>query len=242
MWGQLAFGQTDSLKKWHLYGAGGGYMDGLSQYFEGYSHEVMLMNASSGLPLYSDWDNYSRLAFTPGFWQTGAWVKFANPNKKSQLRVNLTYTFRSDTLVYTSLFETGDTSFGRSAIENTRMVFAGVSFMQSTRMVAKFFRLYVGAEGDFGFGPRTKIDFAEYKFDIREGRLLEVNEFPSIGNPRFQIFASALLGVEFCFLRHFGLTAEVRSGFGGHFVVSEKPVGMSKTVWNLGANYYFKSY
>lgn len=240
--GQTAYGQSDTLKKWRPYGVGIGYMDGLSQYFEGYDHHVLLANSSTGLPLYSDWDSYSRLSFNPGFWQTGAWMQFANRKNTSRFRLNLTYTFRSDTLAYTSIFELRDTIFGRSAIENNHLYSIGFSFIRSSKLLANFVRLYVGAEGDFAFGPRTKIDFSEYAFDASEGRIIQVNEFPTLGNPRFHAYANALLGLEFCFLKHFGIAGEVRSGFGGHFVINESPVGLSKTVWVVGTNYYFKGY
>ena len=48
----------------------------------------------------------------------------------------------------------------------------------------------------------------------------------------------AVAGFELTFFQRVGITAEVRSGIGAQLKVGEKPVGIAKTLYMVGIQYY----
>lgn len=226
----------------HLQTFGLSWVDGSMQFFEGYGHQILYANAQSGLPIYPDWQAYSRGIVIPSYYQFGSYIAFVDSIRGYKLRLGVHYSHRSDSMAYGSDFAINDTVFGRRASE--KGAFGTVSFggMKQTRKILNFLRFHGGAEFEIGMSPKSKIAFAEYSYDIGDKKIIEYNEFRAKGNPRFLVFGSAILGLETTFLNSFGFTAEVKSGLGAQLVVKEKGFGMARTSYHFGLNYYLFEY
>ena len=200
--------EKDSAGKLILYQIGGGICDGNTQYFEGFNNLLMYNNASSGLPVYSDWDVYSNEVLIPKYFSAELYISFMASVRNLKTRLGAFFYKRSDSLAYVSGFAINDTIFGRQGIEHA--YFGGVSgaAMITTRKLLHFFRLYGGASLEIGVSPTSKIGFLEYSLDFGEQRILELNEFRATGKPRLDFYGSAILGVETCFASKFGFSFE----------------------------------
>lgn len=229
----------DSAGKLVFYQVGGGVSFGNTQYFEGFNHTLLYNNASSGLPIYSDWDVYSNNILIPRYFSVNAFISHMDTVRNLKTRLGAFVYSRRDSMVYVSGFAINDTIFGRQASE--RAVFAGVSgaAMITTRQLWHFLRMYGGASLELGFSPSSRIEFVEYSLDYGDQRIIEYNEFFANGKPRMDFYVSALLGLETCFANRFGFTLEARSGAGLHMILNEPAIGVSKIVLFGGINYYF---
>ena len=250
--GLRVFAQTDTISSdtlqplpplsFHLQSIGLSWVDGNVQFFEGYDHEILYADAESGLPIYPDWPAYSRGVIQPQFYQFGANIAFVDSIRGLKLRFGAYYAHRSDSFAYGSDFAINDTIFGRIASEKGN--FGSVSFagMKQSRKLFGFLRFHGGAEIEVGLSPSSRISFTEYAYDLGEDRLIEYNTFNASGKPRFNLFCSAILGMETVFWNHIGFTAEVKSGLGAQLVVKERGFGMARTSYHLGLNYYLFNY
>ncbi len=246
------FAQSDSVivysapplppVSFHLQTLALSWVDGNVQFFEGFDHEILYANAQSGLPIYPDWQAYSRGVIQPKYYQFGAHVAFADSVRGLKLRLGAYYSRRSDSMAYGSDFAITDTVFGRRASE--KGAFGSISFagIKQSRKLLSFIRFHGGAELELGLSPKSRISYAEYAYDLGENRVLEYNEFTAAGKPRFLAFCSAILGFETIFLHRVGFTAEVKSGLGAQIVVKEKSFGMARTSYHFGLNYYLFDY
>lgn len=235
--------QADSTQKgWHLHTLGVSMTDGNVQFFEGYNYLVLYADATSGLPIYPDWNVYSGLTILPRFYQFGANVAWVDTVRGLKLRLGGSYAYRADSMQFVGGFAVNDTVFGRNASEKGHFFGFNFSGMKQTRKILKFMRLYGGAEVEFLISPSSEISFLEYSFDVGDQEFIELNTFSASGKPRFNVFASALLGMETVFAKHFGFTVEVKSGLGAQLVVRETAFGLAKTTWHLGLNYYLFDY
>jgi hypothetical protein len=238
--------EEDSLQmppvRFHLQTLSAAVMDGNVQFFEGYSHEILYSDASSGLPLYSDWVLYSNSQLLPKYFQAGVQAGFTDTLRALRLRLGLQYAHRVDSLAYTSDFFTNDTVLGRLGSERGGFVGISVAGIKQSKKLLGFLRLYGGAELELGLSPRGRISFAEYSYDLGDQQLLDYNRFSAFSKPRMSVFVNALLGFETVFAQRFGIIGELRSGLGSQIVVKEKAKGMARTAIQLGLQYYLWDY
>jgi hypothetical protein len=226
----------------HLQEIGLDWTDGSVQFFEGYDVGILYADAQSGLPIYSDWGLYSRGAILPTYYQFGIHAALVDTIRGLKLRISGMFAHREDSMNYSSDFHVNDTVYGRIASEKGSFGSASIAALKQTRKLLKFVRFYGGAELELGLSPTSKILFSEYAADIGEDRLVEYNEFRSKGKPRFLAMATAILGFETVFFKHFGFAFEVKSGLGYQLVVKEKAYGMGRTTYHVGLNYYLFDY
>ncbi len=228
--------------KFRLQSFGISFRDGISQYFNGYNYVTLLANARAGLPLFFDWPQYSGEILVPDYTQYEGHIAWVDTVSGFKMRVGLTYFQRFDSMATNSMVMQFDTILGRNASEFTR--FGGVTWAgkKQSRKIASFFRLYGGAELEILFSPISEINFLEYAYDVGEDKFLSINEFQVKGKPKFNIFGSALLGLETVFFEHMGLLFEVKSGLGIQLLTNENSFGLAKNAFHVGLNYYFFDY
>ena len=92
------------------------------------------------------------------------------------------------------------------------------------------------------FSPSSDISFLEYAYDVGEEQFLSINEFELEGKPKFNLFASALLGLETVFFEHIGFLFEIKSGLGIQLLANESSFGLAKNAYHAGLNYYLFDY
>ncbi len=212
------------------------------QFFQGYDARILYADAQSGLPIYPDWGLYSRSTVFPTFFQIGAHASFVDTVRGLKLRFSANYSRRADTMDYASDFIINDTVYGRTASEKGSFGSVAVAGLKQTRKLLGFVRFHGGAELELGLSPSSRIAFVEYSFDYGAEHVVDYNEFRAMGKPRFSAFATAILGVETVFFKHFGFSAEVKSGLGAQLVVMERAFGMGRTTYHLALNYYIFDY
>ena len=234
--------QEEAERKWQVYAIGGGWMDGMVQYFDGYTEKIFNANVRSGVPRRADWDYFGNSAYRPSYAQAGLYMHFLHTKKNYRGRVTLSWAQRADTMHYQSMFTTADTLYGRAAIEKVGFLSLGLTAMKTSKLLWKFLRIYGGIEVEFAFSSTSKIRYWEYKYNFDSMKFEDYGQYEGKGKPRLDLYASALVGLEICFLKRMGITIEGKSGFGGHFILAESPAGISKTGYMLGLNYYFKGY
>ena len=215
-------------KRWLFYSAGAGYVDGTMQYFEGYNYNILYSNASSGLPIVTDWPQYSQLSTFPKWANGTASVQFADTLKKLRLRVSASYYARKDSMIYTSA-SGSDFVYGKIATERSTYGAIGIGLAKTTRKLFKCLYLYGGAEVQAGFSLSSKIDFLEYSFDVVQDTLGFMNEYHVKGRFRMVPVFSALLGMEIRPIPWIGLVLEAQSGIGVHYVINQSAFGISRT-------------
>lgn len=246
LYGDTLYVEEDTFRmppvRFHLQTFSASLMDGTVQFFEGFDQEILYADASSGLPLYTDWHLYSRGSQLPTYYQFGVQAGLTDTLRALRLRLGVQYAFREDSLAYTSDFYTNDTVLGRYGTE--RGGFGGVSIagLKQTRKLLGFLRLYGGAELELGLSPRGRINFTEFSYDLSEEKVLEMNTFTAMSKPRMVVFVNAILGFETVFAKRFGLVGELRSGLGSQIVVKEKAKGIARTTYQLGLQYYLWDY
>lgn len=228
--------------RFHLQTFSATFMDGSVQFFEGFDHEILYADASSGLPLYTDWHLYSRGTQLPSYYQYGVQVGLTDTLRALRLRLGLQYAHREDSLRYTSDFYTNDTILGRYGTERGAFVGVSISGLKQSRKLLRFLRLYGGAELELGLSPRGRIAFTEYSYDFSEQRVLEQNDFTADSKPRLTVFANAILGFETIFAKRLGLVGELRSGLGSQIVVKQRARGIARTTFQVGVQYYLWDY
>lgn len=230
-------------KKWKFHSVGVAFMDGNAQFFDAYNHEVLIGNSRAGLPIYGDWQAYQPSSIMPEYFQAGIHAGILDTTRNIRLRFGFAYSQRRDSMAYVSGFAINDTIFGRNASEQASYYSLMVTGIKATRKkIAKLFRFYGGAVLEVAFSPRSEINFLEYSYDFGDMKILELNEFPVSGKPRFQLFANALVGLEVVIAKRIGVFGELRSGIGGHIVIGERPAGIAKNIWLAGLHYYFLDY
>lgn len=250
---QWVVGQVDTLYveedtfrlppiRFHLQTVSASWMDGNVQFFEGFSQEILYADASSGLPLYSDWHLYSNSSILPTYYQMGVQMGLTDSVRGLRLRLGIQYARRHDSLAYGSDFYTNDTVLGRLGAEYGGFGGISVAGLKQTRKLMGFLRLHGGAELEVGISPRSKIRVSEYAYDLSEQRLLEYNVFDARGKPRMNVFVNAILGLETIVAKRVGIVAEVRSGLGAQIVVRQRAYGMARTTYQLGLQYYLWDY
>lgn len=224
--------------RFHLQTIGAYYLDGRVQFFDGYNREILFANASSGLPLYSDWHLFSGESLLPDYFQAGFNFGFTDSIRGLRLRVGALYVNRRDTVAYSGGYLTTDTVLGR--LGNEQGAFGGVSvaIMKQSRTLLKFLRLYGGADLEAGLSVKSEIRLSEFAYDMGEQRFLDYNVFSANGKPRMDVFLNAVVGLETVFAKRFGFMFEVRSGLGTQVVVKEKAFGMARTAFVGGLQYY----
>lgn len=218
------------------------FRNGVNQYFDGYNYEALLANVRAGLPLFFDWPQYSGEILVPDYLQFEGHVAWVDTIRGFKMRGGLTYFQRFDTMATTSMVARFDTILGRNASEFSR--FGGVTWagMKQSRKIGGFLRLYGGAEFEVMFSPSSDISFLEYAYDVGEEQFLSINEFELEGKPKFNLFASALLGLETVFFEHIGFLFEVKSGLGIQLLANESSFGLAKNAYHAGLNYYLFDY
>lgn len=226
----------------HFQDVGVSWTNGAVQFFQGYDARILYADAQSGLPIYPDWGLYSRSTVFPTFFQVGAHASVVDTVRGLKLRFSANYSRRSDTMDYGSDFVVNDTVYGRLASEKGSFGSVAVAGLKQSRKVLGFVRFHGGAELELGLSPTSRISFIEYSFDFGDERIVDYNEFRANGKPRFTGYATAILGMETVFFKHFGFTAEVKSGLGAQLVVKEKAFGMGRTTYHLALNYYIFDY
>jgi hypothetical protein len=222
----------------HLQEIGVDWVDGNVQFFEGYDAQILYANAQSGLPIYPDWGLYSRNALLPRYYQFGIHAAVVDSVRGLKLRFTGAYSHREDSMNYASDFHVNDTIYGRIASEKGSFGSVSLAALKQSRKLLGFLRFYGGAELELGLSPRSKILFQEYAADTGEDRLVEYNEFQAIGKPRFNVFGTAILGLETVFFKRVGFLFEIKSGLGWQLVIEEKAFGMGRTTYHAGLNYY----
>ncbi len=227
-----------SKKKWQVTGFGVNWNPGPTQFFEGYTWELMQANSSSGLPLLPQWELFTGATVASTHFQAGERVYILDTSGTFRLRASLSYARRTDSLFYNGPVA-NDTIEGRAGKEISNFIAAGFSTIKSTRKLAGFLRLYAGAEMELALSPRSVITFWQWQVDFGEQQyVLEPDRFDARGRPRFTAFAFAQLGFEIYVLKSIAFNFEGRSGIGAHLVVRETPVGLSKTQLSFGLNVY----
>jgi hypothetical protein len=222
----------------HLHEFGLDWVDGSVQFFEGYDAQILYANSQSGLPIYPDWGLYSRTPILPRYYQMGVHAAVVDSVRGLKLRISGFYSHREDSMNYGSDFHVNDTVYGRIAAEKGGFGSVAVAAIKQSRKLFGFLRFYGGAELELGLSPRSKILFQEYAADTGDDRLVEYNEFQAIGKPRFNVFGTAILGLETVFFKRFGFLFEIKSGLGWQLVIEEKAFGMGRTTYHAGLNYY----
>lgn len=217
-------------------------MTGNVQFFDGYNSDILYANASSGLPLYPDWNVFSQAALLPEWWQAGAQVGLVDTTGGLRLRFGANFARKRDSLSYVSGYAINDTIFGRDAGEEYNVFSLSMAGIRSTRKLFNFLRVYIGAEMEIGLIPGSDIRFIEYSYDFGDQRIVDLNRFDVDGKARLNLFGSALVGIETMFAQRFGFSAEVKSGIGLHLVVNENTSGLSKTGFFFSLNYYLRDY
>lgn len=243
--GEFAFGQNDSVligKRFVLQSYGLSYRDGVNQFFEGYDYEILNANVKTGMPVFLDWPDYAGEIILPDYQQFAGHAAWVDTSRGFKLRAGLTWFQRHDSMRTSGAFIQNDTIFGRNASEKGQFYGLTLGGMKMTRKYGNFIRLYGGAEIEAMFSPKSDIYFLLYAYDFSEQAITEVNEFYLKGKPRFNIFASALLGLETVFSHRFGFFLEVKSGLGTQLVLRESAFGMAKNAYHLGINYYLWDY
>jgi hypothetical protein len=200
---------------------------------------MLYSDARYGLPLYSNWQVYSGIVLMPEFYRYGAHINLVDTSRGLKLRITADYSHRKDSMATTSGFALNDTIFGRNASETGAFFGVTVAGIKHTRKFFNFLRLYGGVEFELGLSPQSKIYFVEYSKDVGENRIVEYNEFNTVGKARFNLWGRALLGVETVFFERFGFNAEIKSGLGTQVVLQENCYGLAANAWYLGLNYYF---
>ncbi len=228
--------------KFHLHDFGVSHTDGSVQFFQGYDARILYADAQAGLPIYPDWGLYSRSTVFATFFQVGAHASVVDTVRGIKLRFSANYSRREDTMDYTSDFIVNDTIYGRFATEHGSFGSVAIAGLKQSRKILGFLRFHGGAELELGLSPTSRISFAEYSFDYGAERIVDYNEFRAVGKPRFVGYATAILGMETVFFKHFGFSAEVKSGLGAQLVVKEKAFGMGRTTYHLALNYYLFDY
>jgi hypothetical protein len=224
--------------RFHLQTLGAYWLDGRVQFFDGYNREILYADASTGLPLYSDWHLFSPNSLLPTYFQVGMQAGFTDSIRGLRLRMGVMYAHRTDTMSYSGGYLTTDTALGRLASESGGFGGVSITMMKQTRTLFKFLRLYGGAEFEAGLSPQSKIRSTEFAYDIGDEKLLAYNVFLARGRPRLNVFLNAVVGFETVFGKHYGFVAEVRSGLGSQLVVKEKAYGMARTAYMVGLQYY----
>ncbi len=238
--------EPDSLppkgERFHLQSFGASYRNGSHQFFDGYNYEVLTANAREGLPVFLDWPDYSGAVVLPEYRQFGVNAAWVDTTRGFKIRVGLTYFERKDSLQTGSDFMRYDTIFGRNASEFGRFYGFTAAGVKQSRKILNFFRLYGGAEIEAMVSPRSDIYFLLYAYDIGEERFVDINEFNVEGKPRFNVYGSALVGLETVFWKHLGFFLEAKSGLGAQFVLRERTFGMAKNAYHIGMNWYLWDY
>jgi hypothetical protein len=232
--------EKDSAGKLVFYQIGVGGSLGNTQYFEGFNHALLYNNATSGLPIYSDWGVYSNNILIPRYRSLNIYLSHMDTVRNLKTRLGAFFYEREDSMLYVSAFAVNDTIFGRQAREKAGFGGISGSAMITTKQLFRFLRLYGGASLEIGFSPGSKIHFVEYALDYGDQRIIDYNEFFSKGKPRIDFYGSAILGLETCFAGRVGFSLEARSGAGLHLIVNEPAIGISKIVVFGGLNYYFQ--
>jgi hypothetical protein len=226
----------------HLHDIGVSKTGGSVQFFQGYDARILYADAQSGLPIYPDWGLYSRTTVFPTFYQYGAHCSVVDTVRGLKLRFSANYSHRLDSMEYGSDFIVNDTIYGRRASEEGSFGSVAIAGLKQSRTILGFLRLHGGAELELGLSPTSRIAFVEYSFDYGAEQIVDYNEFRAKGKPRFSAYATAIMGMEATFFKHFGFSAEVKSGLGAQLVVKEKAFGMGRTTYHLALNYYFFDY
>jgi hypothetical protein len=226
----------------HWHDIGLAWTDGSAQFFQGYDARILYADAQSGLPIYPDWGLYSRSTVFPTFFQVGGHASIVDTVRGLKLRFSANYSQRFDTMDYGSDFVINDTVYGRMASEKGSFGSIALAGLKQSRKLLGIFRFHGGAEVELGLSPSSRITFVEYSFDYGAEQIVEYNAFQASGKPRFTGYATAILGMEAVFFKHFGFTAEVKSGLGAQLVVKERVFGMGRTTYFLALNYYLFDY
>ena len=229
-------------ERFHLNSFGVNFRDGSHQFFDGYNYQILNANAREGLPVFLDWPDFSGAVILPTYWQVEGHAAWVDTSRGIKIRTGLTYMQRKDSMQTGSEFSRYDTIYGRNASEFGHFYGFTAAAMKQSRKFWGFLRLYGGAEVEAMVSPRSDIYFLLYAYDIGEERIVDLNEFEVEGKPRFNLYASALLGLETVFWKHFGFFLEVKSGLGGQFVLREQTFGMAKNAYHLGLNWYLWDY
>lgn len=228
--------------QFHLQTLSASYMDGNVQFFEGFDQEILYADASSGLPLYTDWHLYSRGSLLPTYYQFGLQAGLTDTLRALRLRLGIQYAYRKDSIDYSSDFYTNDTVLGRVGSEQGGFGGVSIAGLKQSRKLLGFLRLYGGAELELSLSPRGRIHFIEYSYDLSEQKVLEMNTFSAISKPRMVVFVNAILGFETVFAQRFGFVGELRSGLGSQIVLKQRAKGIARTTFQLGLQYYLWDY
>ena len=226
----------------HLHDVGVSFTNGTVQFFEGYAAKILYADAQAGLPIYGDWGSYSRTTVIPTFFQFGAHASVVDTIRGLKLRFSGNYSQRFDSMSYASDFVINDTVYGRLASERGSFGSVAVAGLKQSRKLLGIFRFHGGAELELGLSPTSRIGFVEYAFDYGAGTIVDYNTFRAVGKPRFTGYATAILGMEAVFFKHFGFTLEVKSGLGAQYVVKGGTFGLGRTTYHAALNYYFFDY
>ena len=238
-WSQVPDSLQEQGPRWRLYSIGAAYMDGVMNYLNSYNSDVLIINSRLGLPIYSDWGQYESRALMPEYNQYNLHLSMVDTLRLMRLRFGLGYVNRLDSLFYDSMFAINDTVFRRSSSERSRYLNLSFSVLKSSRKIFKFLRFHAGLNLEVAASPSTDIYFWEASFDVGEERVIEFNQFDVVGKPRLNTNALAVVGMEMIFFHRLGINLEVRSGLGAQLIARESVLGLSKTVWQAGLNYYF---
>ncbi len=226
----------------HLHDVGVSFTNGTVQFFEGYAAKILYADAQAGLPIYGDWGSYSRTTVIPTFFQFGAHASIVDTIRGLKLRFSGNYSQRFDSMSYASDFVINDTVYGRTASERGSFGSVAIAGLKQSRKLLGLFRFHGGAELELGLSPTSRINFVEYAFDYGASTIVDYNEFRAVGKPRFTGYATAILGMEAVFFKHFGFTLEVKSGLGAQYVVKGGTFGLGRTTYHAALNYYFFDY
>ena len=228
-------------REWIPFSAGLNWVDGSTNYFEGYSYERLRSNVqvgTLGFPIHNDWLLYTPFTTQPRYFEVGGFFQLADTNLNLRLRFSGSYTELYDSMFYQSGFSVDDTVYRRIGVENSNMINLGASMMKTSRNFGKFLRFYAGGMGEVFAATRSRIEYRESAYDISEDRNIQANEYEFNGKPRLNLYGSAVVGMELTFFRRLGITGEVRSGIGTQIKVGEKPAGVAKTLYMVGVQYY----
>ena len=228
-------------KNWIPFSAGAFWADGLTNYFDGYNYNNLRSNVqvgTLGFPIHNDWGSYTLFANQPQYYEIGGFFQLADTNLNLRLRFTASYAETRDTMFYQSAFSVDSLVFRRVGMESARMISVGAAMMKTSRNYGRFFRMYAGGMAEVFGATGSSIDYLESAYDIHTQQEVSRNDFVFNGKPRLNLYGSAVLGVELTFFERLGVTAEVHSGIGAQIKVGEKPAGISKVLYLVGAQYY----
>ena len=243
--------QRDSLgakpsrvkKDWIRHAVELNFINGVAPYYDSYSYETLRRNikpGDQGFPIHNDWDFFTQYNIQPEFYQLGGSFQWADTTQKMKMEVSAIYLYRRDSINYQSAFAVFDTVFLRQGAEVSHLFGAGFAVHKETRPILKVFRFYGGLLLELYFAPSTRMNYYEFTYDYGLKEIVESSEYQFKGKPRFNAYASAMVGSEIRLHPRMGITMEARSGFGANLMVGEPTLAIAKTVYVVGGQYYLR--